>query len=211
MTLQSSTDLLVLHAVRLLGFADAAATAGFYDLDPQDTTRILLEGAGSGWLQYLDFDGLAGWSLTDEGRLENERRLADERKVADPDDEIGASYKAFLPLNARLVRACTDWQLGPTADGALRSTDHRDADWDDRILDELSDLYAALVPIVGRLTGVLNRFRGYDIRFCTALQRAHHGHRDWVDKTDVDSCHKVWFQLHEDLLATQGIDRRTEH
>jgi hypothetical protein len=30
-----------------------------------------------------------------------------------------------------------------------------------------------------------------------------------VDRTDVDSCHRVWFELHEDLVATLGIDRRT--
>ncbi|MEK8226978.1 hypothetical protein NKG05_14185 [Oerskovia sp. M15] len=32
----------------------------------------------------------------------------------------------------------------------------------------------------------------------------------WVDRTDVDSCHRVWFELHEDLVATLGIDRGTE-
>jgi len=30
-----------------------------------------------------------------------------------------------------------------------------------------------------------------------------------VDHTDVDSCHRVWFELHEDLIATLGIDRRS--
>jgi hypothetical protein len=30
-----------------------------------------------------------------------------------------------------------------------------------------------------------------------------------VDRTDVDSCHRVWFELHEDLVATLGIDHRT--
>jgi hypothetical protein len=28
--------------------------------------------------------------------------------------------------------------------------------------------------------------------------------------TGVDSCHRVWFELHEDLVATLGIDRATE-
>jgi len=31
--------------------------------------------------------------------------------------------------------------------------------------------------------------------------------RRWVDAIGIDSCHTVWFQLHEDLLATLGIPR----
>lgn len=36
------------------------------------------------------------------------------------------------------------------------------------------------------------------------------GERAFVDRTDVDSCHRVWFELHEDLIATLGIDRGAE-
>ncbi len=54
---------------------------------------------------------------------------------------------------------------------------------------------------------MLTRFGGYDRRFTAALRRARDGDAAWVDRTDVDSCHRVWFELHEDLLATLGIDR----
>lgn len=33
------------------------------------------------------------------------------------------------------------------------------------------------------------------------------GERGWVDRTDVDSCHRVRFELHEDLVATLGLQR----
>jgi len=33
------------------------------------------------------------------------------------------------------------------------------------------------------------------------------GDGGWVDRTDVESCHRVWFELHEDLVATLGVDR----
>jgi hypothetical protein len=36
------------------------------------------------------------------------------------------------------------------------------------------------------------------------------GDRPWVDGSDRDSCHTVWFQLHEDLLATLGLRRGDE-
>lgn len=52
---------------------------------------------------------------------------------------------------------------------------------------------------------------GNDTRFDVALHSALAGQNEWVDRTDIDSCHRVWFQLHEDLLATLGIDRRTEY
>jgi hypothetical protein len=28
----------------------------------------------------------------------------------------------------------------------------------------------------------------------------------WVDGVGIDSCHLVWMQLHEDLLATLGLN-----
>ena len=36
------------------------------------------------------------------------------------------------------------------------------------------------------------------------------GQNAWVDGVGVDSCHTVWMQLHEDLLATLGLDRGEE-
>ena len=36
------------------------------------------------------------------------------------------------------------------------------------------------------------------------------GERDWFAKPMIDSYHTVWFQLHEDLLNTLGIERSKE-
>jgi hypothetical protein len=211
MSNSSPPSLLVLHAVRLLGFADCATIAERVGAGHDDTIETLREEEQRGWVQYNSFAGLDGWFLTDEGRTENERRLARERTGADPDDLIGVVYRDFLPLNARLVRACTDWQVKPTSEDKLASNDHTDPAWDARILDQLSAISTAVAPLIDRLTSVLTRFAGYDVRFDAALRRARTGQHEWVDGSDVDSCHRVWFQLHEDLLATLGIDRRTEH
>lgn len=124
---------------------------------------------------------------------------------------VGDIYREFLPLNARLVSACTDWQLKPTSEDRLAPNDHTDPAWDARILDKLSALSAALAPLIARLTCVLRRFAGYDTHFEAALQCAKAGQNQWVDRTDIDSCHRIWFQLHEDLLATLGIDRSSEY
>ena len=44
-------------------------------------------------------------------------------------------------------------------------------------------------------------------RYSTALARVDSGERRWVDSPEIDSCHTVWAQLHEDLLATLGLPR----
>lgn len=211
MTWPSPPSLLVLHAVRLLGLADSAAIAERAGVGHEETIEILHDAEQHGWVQHNSFAGIEGWSLTEDGRVENERQLAHERASADPGNVIGAVYRDFLPLNARLVRACTDWQVKPTDEDRLASNDHADSAWDARILDELTALNIALAPLIERLAAVLTRFAGCDTRFDAALRRAKAGQYEWVDRTDIDSCHRVWFQLHEDLVATLGIDRRTEY
>lgn len=203
----SSPALLVLHAVRCLGFTDPEAIVDRTEIDHEDVVAALRDAEQQGWVRHDGFAGLEGWSLTEEGRIENQRQLGHERDVADPDDRIGGVYRDFLSLNTRLVKACTDWQLRPTGADRLASNDHADPAWDARVLEELAALSAALVPLVARLTDVLARFAAYDTRFDAALHRARDGRHQWVDGSDVDSCHRVWFQLHEDLLATLGIDR----
>lgn len=203
----SASELLVLHAVRVLGFADTPAVAARFDLDDGATAEVLLDQEAFGRVARSSFAGLAGWSLTERGRAENERLLAEELTVSGAADEVRAVHEAFLPFNARLQQACTDWQLRPTVDDRLAPNDHTDPVWDARVLDELAAVGDGLGPLIDRLVAVLPRFAGYDARFAEALARARAGDGGWVDRTDVDSCHRVWFELHEDLVATLGIDR----
>lgn len=210
MTTTSPSALRVLHAVRLLGFAEAPAVAARAGVDQGAAADVLADVERRGWVQHTGFADLDGWSLTEQGRAENERLLAQERAAADPDDVIPAVHREFLPLNARLLRACTDWQLRPTAGDRLAPNDHTDPAWDARVLAELAALSSALPGLVGRLGAVLDRFGGYDARFAAALRQARAGQGEWVDATGVDSCHRVWFELHEDLVATLGVQRGHE-
>lgn len=193
--------LLAVHAVRLLGFADTPAVAARFSL-PVDETRDALEDAEArGWATYSSFAGTSGWSLTEAGRAENERLLNEEGGA----DVVRQVYDEFLPLNALLQQACTDWQLRPTPTDPLATNDHSDADWDAGVLHELAVLDRALGPINAKLT--LPRFQGYDVRFSHALQRATAGDTAYVDRSEVDSCHRIWFELHEDFLATLNLKR----
>ncbi|MEV0146126.1 MULTISPECIES: transcriptional regulator [unclassified Nonomuraea] len=210
MTPDSPPALLALHAVRITGFADTPVIAQRYGLDAAETKELLLDAEARGWVEHTAFAGTGGWSLTESGRAENERRLAAELARVGGADEVRDAYREFLPLNALLLRACTDWQLRPTAGDRLAVNDHSDPAWDARVLHELTGIERALRPLADRLGSVLTRFRGYDTRFTTALARARAGESAWVDRTDVDSCHRVWFELHEDLIATLGLDRHAE-
>lgn len=208
MTRSSPADLLALHAVRIIGFADARAVARRFALDHAATEEFLLDAEANGWVVHRVFAGTAGWSLTDRGRVENETELASELVGTGRAQEISAAYDRFLPLNGVVLRACTDWQLRPVAGDRLSSNDHDDPTWDADVLRTLDGIAGHLGPLVDRLSDVLTRFRGYDGRFGNALRRAQAGESAWVDRTDIDSCHRVWFELHEDLVATLGIDRR---
>ena len=43
-----------------------------------------------------------------------------------------------------------------------------------------------------------------------ALGKVQGGDHDWFTKPMIASYHTVWFELHEDLLATLGIERSSE-
>jgi hypothetical protein len=185
------TELLVLHAVRLLGVGDDTAIAERFGLDAALVKELLLDYQAYGWISWSEFAGLGGWSLTDVGRAENERMLAAE--LGPHRATVQATYDEFLPLNGRLQAACTNWQLKPTPDDPLAFNDHTDPAWDQRVLDELEAIGQALTPLIAALTGVLDRFAGYDTRYLSARE--------------VDERHRVWFELHEDLIATLGVRR----
>jgi hypothetical protein len=48
---------------------------------------------------------------------------------------------------------------------------------------------------------------GYAERYSAALERVDRGERAWVAQPRIDSCHTVWMELHDDLLATLGLKR----
>jgi hypothetical protein len=60
------------------------------------------------------------------------------------------------------------------------------------------------------LASVLARFGYYNGRFAVARLRVHDGEHEWFTKPMIDSYHAVWFELHENLLATLNIPRASE-
>jgi len=206
----SAPELLALHAVRLLGSAGDLKAAARFGLDAREVGEFLGDFEAVGWVSRFEFAGSRGWSLTEAGRAQDERLLAVELAARGAVDEVVRVHAAFLPLNARFQEAATRWQLRPIPGDPMALNDHTDFRWDDRVLDELGALGRRLASLDAELSAVLSRFDGYAERYQAAFARVEQGERRWVDAVGVDSCHVVWMQLHEDLLATLGIERGQE-
>lgn len=206
----SAPDDLALHGPRVLGFASASRVATRWGLPAPVVADLLLDHEARGFVRHTSFGGSSGWALTDSGRIENERRLSAELDETGTRDVVTDAHARFLPLNRRFGRACTRWQIRPTPTDPVAFNDHRDWAWDEGVLRNLAALEADLRDLCARLTAHLLRFDGYAARYSTALARVGAGERRWVDAPDLDSCHTVWIQLHEDLLASLGIPRGSD-
>lgn len=210
MTYLSAPDDLALHGARVLGYASASRVAGRYGLDSARVEESLLDFEADGCVLHTSFAGSSGWSLTDRGRTENERRMAAELDRAGVRDAVVAVHADFLPLNRRFGTACTDWQVRPTREDSMALNDHVDWRWDVRVLETLRSIDGSFRELCDRLSGCLARFDRYADLYSSALAKVESGERSWVDASDRDSCHLVWMQFHEDLLATLGIPRGSD-
>jgi hypothetical protein len=60
------------------------------------------------------------------------------------------------------------------------------------------------------IAGTAVRYRPYRRQLTRAVEKVEAGERDWFTKPVLPSYHTVWFELHEDLLTTLGLDRTAE-
>lgn len=203
----SAPDLLALHGVRVLGFSSPRSVAGLYGLDPAEVEDHLLDAEAFGWVRRTDFAGQSGWSLTDRGRAENERRLAAEVDAAGVRDRLEEASRRFAPLNERLGRVMTQWQLRPTPQDPLARNDHRDARYDDAAAARMFRLGEEVAGVTALLSAALPRFAVHQPRIDHAVSQIRAVRNAWVDSPELPSLHTVWIQLHEDLLASLGLAR----
>ncbi len=119
---------------------------------------------------------------------------------------VESGYRSFLTLNRPLLEAMTDWQV---RDGVVNG--HADPEYDRRIVDRLGRINEKITAVLSDLAACLERYDGYRGRLDAAIERAATGDRTYVDGALIDSYHTVWFEPHEDLLATLGLDRSQEN
>jgi len=204
----SDPDLLVLLGLRLRAVATAEAVAEAVGLGVEQVTPRLEELGRAGLAEHRG-GRLAGWMLSPQGRAEGERLLAAELDDASARPVVSGGYQRFLAVNQAMLDICTDWQLR-TVDGSAVVNDHVDAGHDAAVLAHLVTLDDAVQPVIAELADALGRFGGYGPRLAGALAKVQGGDVDWFTKPTIDSYHTVWFELHENLLATLGIERASE-
>jgi hypothetical protein len=202
----------VLLAVRLRAVAttdDLYASLAYAFATVDDLDGLLRQLERAGLVEHRD-GSFPGWRLTADGRAEGERLLAVELTERDVRSAVTAAYERFLAHNGPLLRVVTDWQLVDANPSSLVVNDHGDAAYDAAVIERLRTIHRAVLPICTSLASALPRFSVYGPRFDDALDRIGSGDGSAFDGGDVDSYHHVWFELHDHLLATLGIDRSTE-
>ena len=130
--------------------------------------------------------------MTDSGREKGEALLADELREHAAEECVTRAFRSFLLLNEQFLIAITAWQVDGQSDA---------------LIDDLRLIVRSCRPVLDMLAGCLGRFASYRPRLDLALSMALIGRDEWVDGLDVDSLHRVWFELHEDLLTTLGLQR----
>ena len=208
----SEVGTLVLHGLRLKGFAETDVVAEAVNLADPEVVGALEGFAADGLVSRRD-GSRSGWSLTTEGRAEGERRIVAELAQVGADDLVEEAYQGFVGLNDGFLQVTTDWQLRPVAGDDLNdrvTNDHTDEAYDADVVQRLAGIDVAVGPVCEGLSTGLERFAGYRPRLSHALDRVRAGHADWFARPMMDSYHSVWFELHEDLLVTLGLNRATE-
>ena len=200
--------LLALLGLRLKGFAAADGVAEVVGADVAATAAALDAAVADGLVTF--HEARAVYMLNPAaGRPEGERLLAEQLDAAGVRSKVQADYDEFLTLNQQMLQLCTDWQIRADGDGKTLN-DHSDEDYDQDVIGRLVELDDELRKILTRLRGHLERYGSYTTRFRSALDRLLAGEIEYFTKPIIASYHTVWFELHEDLLATLGIDRAAE-
>lgn len=204
----SDPGLCVLHALRLKWVADPEGVATATGLRV-DTVTAELDAAHRDGLTECRVGGrVPGWRLTDEGKQVHRKRLESELEESGRREAVHAAYQGFLARNQDLLSLCTAWQMRPGTNGEPVLNDHGDAAYDASVIARLDKVHDGIQPVLADLAAELDRFVPYAPRLATAHTNVHRGQPDWLTRPLMDSYHTVWFELHEDLLVTLGIERK---
>jgi hypothetical protein len=197
-----------MHGLRLKGFAEADGVGEAVGVAGAEAKPVLDQLVTEGLASYRD-GKLSGFTLTKLGREQHAVLLSAELDAAGARAAVQDSYRRFLQLNTDLLTICTAWQLRDV-DGESVINDHADAAHDAGVIGRLGSLHAQVEPICDDLGDALERFGGYRPRLSFAMDQIRTGDTDWFTKPMIPSYHTVWFEMHEDLLSTLGIERGSE-
>jgi hypothetical protein len=204
----SEPTFLVLHALRLKGFAEDDVVAKVTGIDTAEVGTRLKELADDELVVRRD-GRVSGWSLTPGGKAKHTEMVKAELDASGARDVVKSAYTRFLEINQDMLAVCTAWQLRDV-DGNQTINDHSDAAYDGEVIQRLVGIHDRVRPVTVDLRGEMGRFAAYGTRLRDALEKVVGGQHEWFTKPVIDSYHTIWFELHEDLLCTLGIERASE-
>ena len=205
---QSESNLLILHTLRIRGFVQLSEIVISTRLKVEEVESHLDSFKENNLVNYRE-GRIEGWMLTQEGRGRSQQLVTSELESSGFREEINSNYQDFLSSNQKFLSLCTDWQLR-TVNGEQEINDHSDTTYDEEVITRLVDINNEIQPVCKSLADSLNRFEGYSRRFSEALHKVQNNESEWFTKPMIDSYHTIWFELHENLLVTLGIERTKE-
>jgi phosphoenolpyruvate-protein kinase (PTS system EI component) len=197
----ASAEFVVLHSLRIKGFANSEVVAEIACVDREVVDRMLPEFAASGLCRHIAARDL--WQLTAEGRERHAELLL--RESGAEVDGLRPHYERFIELNEGFKTLCSNWQ---TRDGD--ANDHTDPEYDGKRIAELRHVHEAAAPVIDGFAGAVPRFESYFRRLTGSLSRLEGGETRMFTGVMCGSYHDVWMELHEDLVQLLGVDRHAE-
>lgn len=189
----------LLMALRVQGMASAARAAAALAVD--DASECLESLVAEG---LVELRSGKGYTLTADGRDRLDEFLVADGLRDEPD--LRAAYERFLSLNRRVLEVCSAWQVRDVG-GVQRPNDHADPDYDAEIIAELEALHDRAKVCLKRLAACAERYVPYGRRLDDCLERLLGGDQSAFTAPMAESYHTVWFELHQDLLLTLGLER----
>ena len=173
---RSVTELLVLHALGLKGFADTTAVAMITGLDPGVVDGQLDTARRAGLVDRRE-DRVSGFALTPLGRARHRALLVADAAASGAADVVMKLYDRFLAIDARFRQVRAEWQLRACR-GRLLPNDHQDAEYDRSVVADLHDIDERVQPICATLAVMAERMSPYGRRLSDALARVDSGDGD---------------------------------
>jgi pyruvate,orthophosphate dikinase len=109
-----------------------------------------------------------------------------------------------MTVNNRVLKLSSDWQV---RDGS--PNDHSDSLYDEGVIDRLVELNDRVRACMRKIVVCAPRFAPYSARLDSCVERLLAGDKTAFTAPLAESYHTVWFELHQDLLLTLGLQRET--
>lgn len=197
------SELPLLMALRVQGIVAPERAAAALGIEEAEARRRLSAAAAAGLAEERS-GRIAGYTLTAEGNGKLDRLLEAEGLRNEP--ELKDAYDRFMMHNGRVLKVSSDWQV--RRDGRVEEpNDHSDEDYDHGVIDRLHALHDGIKVVLGKLACCAERFAAYERRLDDCIDRLLKGDRTAFTAPMAESYHTVWFELHQDLLLTLGLER----